>query len=229
MTKYKVTIVALSLGIVLLLNNNIKLNNTIQISDENIRTINIENENLSQKLAIADGELIEYKNMINNLNEINKENADYIFYDIPFSISEQTYINSVCDKYNISYSLIISLIKVESDFDQWAVSSSNCLGLGQINQKYLSTYSQLAGLETVDPFLFTDNIDMTVAYLAYIREYLKSLGYTIDEDLTVMILGCYNKGVMGYLGHYKETGNIHTNYSDIILNYKMKLEQSQIN
>ena len=220
----KVTVI-LAIVTILLGMNNIQLNGIVEAKNENIKIIENENNRLTQQLENVDVELAKYKNIVNSFNDIEVKNINYTYYDLPFSIYEQEYIQDLAYQNNISYELIISLIKLESDFNQYATSSSNCLGYMQLNNRYLeNTYSVLAGIENPDPYDFKQNIKMGISYIVYLREYLRSLGYDSEEVLIYMVLGSYNKGINNYLEYYYTSGDIHTSYANIILKYKMQLE-----
>ena len=154
----KVTVI-LAIVTILLGMNNIQLNGIVEAKNENIKIIENENNRLTQQLEDTEFELTTYKNIINSFNDIEVKNINYTYYDLPFSIYEQEYIQDLAYQNNISYELIISLIKLESDFNQYATSSSNCLGYMQLNNRYLeNTYSVLAGIENPDPYDFKQNI-----------------------------------------------------------------------
>lgn len=217
--------VMLAIVTILLGVNNLQLNSIVEAKNENIKMIENDNTLLTQKLNENEHELAKYKNIINSFNDMEIKNVDYVYYDLPFSSFEQEYIQNLAYQNNISYELIISLIKLESGFNQYAKSSSNCLGYMQLNNRYLeNTYSVLAGIENPDPYNFEQNIKMGISYIVYLREYLRSLGYDSEEVLIYMVLGSYNKGLTNYMEDYYETGDIHTSYAEIILKYKIQLE-----
>ena len=61
------------------------------------------------------------------------EEQDFEPWDIPLSDNLQQHIHSLCEKYDVSYAMVIAMIDVESSFDSKAVSSTSDYGLMQIN------------------------------------------------------------------------------------------------
>lgn len=223
--RFKRTILVTVMGIVLLLSkNNYDSYSTIQLSESNLEIVKNENEKLHQELALANEELTEYKKIFSSFNEVGAENVDYVFYDIPFSNVEQKYIQDLCNINNWSYELIIALIKVESNFDRAAISKSNCLGLMQINNRYLDFYGNLAGIKVDNPYNFKNNIKLGISYLSYLREYWISKGITDDNSLYYYVLNSYNLGNTGYKEYVTETKNYSRTYDKKITKYKKQLE-----
>lgn len=96
--------------------------------------------------------------------------------------------------HNIDPLIVLSVIKVESNFNVNAVGSKGEIGLMQLNPKSFPDYSisQLQNPET--------NIKLGINYLKLIKESCKNKYYLNWVD-------CYNKGVKGSMkfGRYKET------------------------
>jgi len=218
--------VMLAIGAILLGVNNIQLNSIVRVKDENIKIIENENTLLIQKLEDNSVELAKYKNIVDSFNDIEIEGLNYTYYDLPLSAREQEYIQDLAYQNNFSYELILAIINLESRFNKNAVSFSNCLGLMQLNEKYLSTYSELAGIENPDPYDIEHNVSMGIAYLSYLREYWISQGVTADEHLYFMVLNSYNMGISSYINFIKENNTYSRTYDQLVSKYKMRLETS---
>jgi len=223
-TKIITIILSVSLGMMLFLNYN--LNNIIRLDKENIEIIKNENTLLNQQIKNNIVEIAKYKNMMESFNKMEVKNLNYIYYPVNLTIKEQEFTQDLCYQNNFSYELILSIIYTESRFDKNATSSSNCLGLMQLNERYLSTYSELANIENPDPFNAMQNISMGIAYLNYLREYWISQGITADEHLYIMILNSYNMGIGSYNNFIKENNTYSRSYDQLISKYKIKLEIS---
>jgi hypothetical protein len=224
--RYRYTVIVLGIGIVLLLGK-YNYNNTIQANNENI--IKIENEKLYEDLVESHIEILKYKNILESFKNIDEnKSVDYVYYNIPnLTIKNQEYIQNLCDANNISYTLVLGIIRAESNFQNEIISSSDDWGIMQIHKPYAKSWANGIGMNTYDLLRFEDNVKLGITILVFCREYLKSQGITADEDLAEMILGCYNLGITGFINRYESTGKISTNYSDLVLNYKMKLETNQ--
>ncbi len=214
----------LIISVILLGINSVKLGDITDTYTENIKIIESENARLQDELLVANDKIEQYKNIINSINEIGTESRNYIYYDIPLTINEQEYIQNLVYSNNFSYELILSIIFAESRFDKNAISNSDCLGLMQLNEKYLNTYSKLANIENPDPFNAIQNVTMGVAYLNYLREYWISQGVTANEQLYFYILNSYNMGVNSYKNYIKMNNTYSRTYDQIITKYKTKLE-----
>lgn len=217
----KMTIV-LTIVTILLGSNNLQLNSIVEAKEENIKILNTKIENLSSK----NEELIEYKNIVAGFNSIEISNIDYVYYPVNLTKYEQEYIQNLCYQNQLSYEYILAIIKLESNFQKDAVSNSDCLGLMQINRQFLDLYSELAGIENLDPFDATQNVSMGIAYIIYLRNFWISEGITDQESLFVYISNSYNCGIEGYKNYIKNTGNYSRSYNKTILKYKLEIEQS---
>lgn len=102
-------------------------------------------------------------------------------------------------KYNISENLVYAIIKTESDFNQFAVSSSGAYGLMQIMPKTAGrdAYLHVKGkrLTPSKTYLFNakNNIELGVAYLNILnKEYLAGIYNPVSREYCV--ISAYNTG-----------------------------------
>ena len=127
-------------------------------------------------------------------------------------------VNSVCEKEDIKPSIVLAIIKTESNFNKNAVSHKGAKGLMQLMPKTAEYIAEIAGYSDYDLFSPYDNIYLGVKYYKYL---LKKFG---NEKLS---LYAYNAGegvVTGWLNDnvtsipYKETANYYKKVS-----YRRKL------
>ena len=221
----KVTII-LAVSAILLGINNIQLDSIVKVKDENIKIIENENDGLYEELKNTNQQVREYKNKIDKLEQENMELSKYRFYDIPLTYKQQKFIFDLAEEKNLSFELIISIIKNESNFQTDLVSKTSDYGIMQLNSKNHKFFAKLSGLETYDVFDFYDNVTMGVNYLVYLRNNLIKQGITNQEDLTIYLLNSYNMGEMGFKNYVKRTGMTTRVYNQKIIEYKGLLEQS---
>ena len=124
----------------------------------------------SQKRHLAEKEIRQYlkRNKVEDLTKI---------------------IFALAKKYHFEPSLILSVIRVESNFKPWAVSSHGALGLMQIMPETGQWIAQRLGMSWTGPAMLLDsetNLKMGVWYLSFLRE-------KYNGDLKRM-LSAYNRG-----------------------------------
>lgn len=219
--KKNIIIIGLTVAILLLGNQNKILSNSIEIFKE-------ENTLLTQQLEKSNVELAKYKNTIDGFNDINVKSSYYVYYDIPLAITEQEYIQDLCNQNNLSYELVLAVVELESGYNKNLLSPTNDGGLFQINLNYADFYAQLAGLEEYDVFNFEDSCRMGIAGLKYYKNYWIEQGITDDETLYFYTLNSYNMGANGYVSYVKTTNQLSRSYDRLVSKYKFEIEQSYI-
>ena len=204
----------------------VNLNNSIEAKDKNIKIIKNENEDLYEELKNTNQQVREYKNKIDELEQENAELSKYRFYDIPLTYEQQKFVADISEEFGLSFELIISMMKIESNYQTDLISETNDFGIMQLNSKNHEFFAKLSGLETYDVMDFYDNVTMAINYLAYLRDNLIKQGITNQEDLIIYLLNSYNMGEMGFKKYIKRTGLLTRVYDQRILEYKGQLEQS---
>jgi soluble lytic murein transglycosylase-like protein len=228
--KCKITILTGLIAISLLGSRIYFLNSDIALKEEIIEKVEIENNNLYEQLAIANGKVGKYESVMNAFKNIEIKKEDYIYYDIEkLNKSQQEYIQNLCKQFNFSFELVLGIMHSESRFDIDAISyDGSSSGIMQIKYQYADYYANLIGLKDYNLYNFKDNVMLGFSNLIHSRQHFIDLGYTDQESLTYLILGAYNRGIGGMTKYHRENGTIVTKYSKDVLKYKMELEQ-QIN
>lgn len=104
-------------------------------------------------------------------------------YIYPLKYKEE--ITFYANKYGIKESLIFAVVKVESGFNENAVSSKNAIGLMQITEKTASYIAKLKGVENYDLKDIKCNLDFGVFYIKYLTGKFRN---------TEVMLTAYNAG-----------------------------------
>ncbi len=124
-----------------------------------------------------------------------------VYYNISLSNDEQDYVRKICKKYNVSFELVLGLMKVESGFKETAKSKTNDYGIMQINK---CNHSYLKKKLGVSNFLdFEQNTKAGVYWLSR---------YTAKHSDIHKVLMCYNLGESAAAKKWKK-GTLQTSYS----------------
>lgn len=136
------------------------------------------------------------------------EEQDFEPWDIPLSDNLQQHIHSLCEKYDVSYAMVIAMIDVESGFNSKAVSSTNDYGLMQIN-----SINHKDNMDYLNPY---DNVEHGIKALHRLAKKYN------EADLVLM---CWNCGETGAKKLWKQ-GIYSTEYSEKVIEKKLKYERS---
>lgn len=96
-----------------------------------------------------------------------------------YPIKNQSAVYKYCDEYDIQPSIIFSIIKIESGFDECAVSSKNAKGLMQITDntaKYIANKLNQVNYNLFSP---DTNIKFGVYYIRYLTDKFADLATVI--------------------------------------------------
>lgn len=164
----------------------------------------------------------------NNFVEETKEiEESFIFYNIPLCEEVQRYIWNECEKYQLSYELVLAVIQKESNFNHQAVSSSGAdRGLFQLNKGTYPWIAQQLGIKNFNVFNVEHNIQAGVWYLNYIKTHWEEKNYK-DEELTILMLNSYNQGIGGCTRYVQNNGYSYY-YAKKVLEYKEIIEDKEM-
>lgn len=170
--------------------------------------INFFNEQNSFEVVLNN---INNSGIANTFTNNNSATSNYLYSTKKATNSEiQNIINETSAKYGIDSSIIYSVIKAESNFNQFAISKAGAMGLMQLMPE---TAKQL---NITNPFDASQNIDGGVRYLKGLLDTYKNLS---------LALSAYNAGpsaVNKYNGipPYEETKNYVSKILDDLQNNK---------
>lgn len=151
---------------------------------------------------------------------------DIYYSNIPLTIDEQYFIYNESIKKNVSYEMILSMMKLESNFDNSLISVTNDYGIMQINKNFADWYAELAELETYNIRNFKDNVRMGISGIAFYCDFYRQKG--MSEELVFYYgLNSYNMGINGYKQYVSNNTNISRAYDRRILDFKTKLEKER--
>lgn len=146
--------------------------------------------------------------------------AKNISDETPLDFKSSVVLVSYADKYDLNPSLLLSIIELESNFNQWEVGTSQDRGLMQIipsTEKWLAEdFGSQIGVK-YDPSRIFDpdyNIGLAATYLNIIQ---KTHGSDYNK-----ILSEYNRGPYGLARYYEKNKTYVTDYSRIILSKEKK-------
>lgn len=153
-------------------------------------------------------------------------------YVIPMPKEHMEFVYKTCNKYNISPELVFAVIKLESNFNQYATNKANSNGTEdngymQINNRYQDEYAKLISInpKDFDPFNAYHNLEAGIKKLSTLRK--QCISQKISEEETwLTVLNGYNMGVVGYRKYIKSGHNPSRYYDKAVLTYKTVLEMT---
>ncbi len=135
------------------------------------------------------------------------------YYDIGLSKKQQDYVRKICKKYNVSFELVLAVMKVESGYKTNIKSKTNDYGIMQINKCNHSFLRKKLG---VSNFLnFEQNTKAGVYMLSR---------YTAKHTDIHKVLMCYNLGEGAASKKWKK-GTVNTSYSRKVVKEIGKLQK----
>ncbi len=138
-----------------------------------------------------------------------------IYEETPLSFESSVYLVHYCEAYSVDPALVLSIIEVESRFNQHAVGSSRDRGYMQIipsTEKWLArSYGEELGLEYNPKDIFEPEYNLGLA-IRYISDLEKKYG---DNDHRV--LSEYNRGSVKLASYFQTHQTYQTSYSRSIL------------
>lgn len=133
------------------------------------------------------------------------EQVDKLLYEVDNKFEELNTIEQLAQQYNIAPELILAMIKVESNFNQYAISSEGCSGYMQISP--IHNVANIFDLKT--------NLNWGVGYFSTLLNESKDLHVALGE---------YNRGRTGYAKYVENTGQKLTAYSEKVMKYVNELQ-----
>lgn len=200
-------------------------------------------ENLSRRISGYEKEVAELQREKNDAEEMLREVESYlsehllggkyrnlsvdqfasilkIYDNTPLSLEAAAAVVYYADYYGIRYSLILSVIEIESNFNQYLVGASEDRGYMQIipiTEKYLvEAFGEEIGI-SYDPNRIFDpdyNLGLGISYIAYL--------YDRHGDDPDKILTEYNRGAGGLAAYYRANATYSSTYSRAVIDRQEK-------
>ncbi len=148
--------------------------------------------------------------------------AEPMLYDVPLSEAQQQFVVEQAEKYDLSPSLCLAVMAIESNFNTTADSGSS-KGIMQLNVNTYPALAQDLMIADFDVYDFYDNTSAGIYKLSLERDYWKEQNFS-DEEVFCAMLISYNRGRAGAEQYIKANG-LEASYVDKVLAYKSRLEE----
>lgn len=148
-------------------------------------------------------------------------------YNISLSLELQQFTYDLCNQYEISYELVLSVMYQESTFITNKVhynkNGTNDKGLMQLNSSVRDGWAKQYNITNFDPFIPKQNIEIGLRKL---KDLIICYEYKriSETKLIYYVLGSYNNGVDGYYDKYISRKKYKTDFANKVLKYKQQLE-----
>jgi len=167
-------------------------------------------------------EMLDQLLSISQLDNSKLERALAIAADTPLNFKESLILLTYAEKFNVQPSLILALIKKESNFNGELVGSHRDRGFMQIipsTEKWLAnSFGKELGLQYDPSLIFTPeyNLGLGIRYIAEL------LGEHPDPHRA---LSEYNRGASKLAAYYAVNKTYETGYSKLIVSQEKQFEQ----
>ena len=133
------------------------------------------------------------------------------FSKVEYAKKYEEYVEKYSAEFNVDENLVYSIIKAESDFDQYAVSSQGAVGLMQIMpETFLHDIKDALNIDGGAEVLYDPDINIRagIYYLSYLLEYFGSSRTAVAS---------YNAGI-GNVSKWLKDGNITDFDGELMIN-----------
>jgi|HigsolmetaGSP11D_1036233.scaffolds.fasta_scaffold01739_16 soluble lytic murein transglycosylase-like protein len=144
--------------------------------------------------------------------------------DIPLSDEILDYLWEKCEENDISYTLVLAIIKQESNFNVNSTSKTKDFGLMQIHNSTGKWIAEELGIENVDFHDYKQNIDIGIWYLKNLRDSWREKGLSEEQVFNLTVIS-FHRGVEGTYNYIKKNG-YNDPYLRNIKKYKYEFEQN---
>jgi soluble lytic murein transglycosylase-like protein len=159
-------------------------------------------------------------------NKIEKNKRPILAVKIPLSDEILDYIFEQSEVYEIPYTLVLSVMNVESEFEKDEISPTKDYGLMQISHRNIKWISEELGIGNPKPLDEKQNVLMGIWYLRHVKDYWSEKGIPDEQMFTIMCLS-YNRGLMGARNWIRQHG-WDNDYVNKVLEYKEMLERNVV-
>lgn len=233
---FLVIIMVISAAVITINNKNQKIDALEKELEQKEEKVNVIEDDLETKISILSktvNSLEEKKNQAEEkldklLTDLKIENLEYedikkigdISENTPLDLETSAVLVNVANKYDLKPSLILSIMELESNFDQFTVGRDQDRGYMQIipsTEKWLAKeFAEKHNLTYNPEKIFEPdyNIELAATYLRLLKD-----SYGNDYN---RILSEYNRGPYNLARYYEEHKTYSTSYSRVILNQEKK-------
>ncbi len=199
---------------------NVTLTTKMSQYEQTINQLNVELEIANQTISIQTPMVEEYKKIaqfvdFDALESTQLEKAKEISDATPLEYESAVVLVKYADMYDIPYSLVLSIIDIESNFTKDLVGSSQDRGYMQIipgTEKWLANnYGPELGLSYNPDRIFEPEYNLALG-IKYLDELMDDYGTDYDR-----ILSEYNRGSGNLKKYYQAYKTYSTSYSEKVL------------
>jgi soluble lytic murein transglycosylase-like protein len=183
------------------------------------------------KIASVEAQITTSATIVEPVEVEEVEIDDFVYYEhIPLKEDTQRYIWELSNEYDVAYTLVLAIAKVESNYDKMAISNTNDAGLYQLNKETTMDWlaEQIGLKEEFDWKNPKHSAHAAVWYLDWLRDYWSSKGYS-DEDTFDLSIMSYNMGIGNMEKYLNKHGLKQNNYEKKVYDAKIELEQMEDN
>lgn len=199
-----------------------RLEMSIKAQEQTIADVKNEKDEMERELKEVESYISKY--LLNGkygaLTKDQFANIFNIYNNTPLSLEAAAAVVYYSDYYGVRYSLILSIIEIESNFSQYLVGAAEDRGYMQIipmTEKYLvDMFGKNIGLEYNPDMIFDPdyNLGLGISYVAYLQQ---RHGEDLDKILTE-----YNRGAGGMAEYFRDYATYSSNYSRAVINRQEK-------
>ncbi len=204
------------------------------LREENAQMVEVERENNKLHLELKQKEenIADLETMFSNYFAGGKyTNLGYeelkkvkdIAMSTPLDLEASAALVHYVELYDLDYSLILSIIETESNFQPYLVGTSNDRGLMQIipstEKGLVDLYGGTIGVEYNPSRIFEPdyNLGLGISYIAHLVDV-----YGMDEE---KVLTAYNRGDGGMASYYANYSTYSTPYSRSVIDRSTKYRE----
>ncbi len=169
---------------------------------------------------------IDYKSKNIEVEEIAVKDTRPYIEEVDGKLPSKTldYIYDESNKADLSYTLMLAMAKVESDFDTQLVSSTSDYGLLQLHKPTAKAIAEEVGVKSYNLKNPQTNIKFSIHYLKQLRDYWRDQGINEEEVFSLTVIS-YNRGVAGTRSYLKHRSIDDNTYLQKVREWKSKYEQ----
>lgn len=172
--------------------------------------------------------LAQSKKASEKVSKEKEESLDNKSYNVPLDKDLLKYINKLCNQLGISETMVLGLIKTESDFNPTLISKTNDYGLMQINRQNFDWLKKELKEEFGISFNWDDPYDNVTAGIYYLSKVKADwVNKYSGESLQNVTLLAYNMGPGNAKKYLRSHSASDWKYVKKVNGYKQKIEKGE--